>query len=127
MLEFLALLPLQVILGDNAYPALPTVLKIYKDRVQWDQDTRRKRRHFNHLMSGACVVVEQALGMLKQCFRCLLVPLPFVLPQSRAVILACIILHNFVVRTGGGFLQVPDPVDMAAEEDGDLLGEVAPP
>ena len=27
----------------------------------------------------------------------------------------------------GRFLQVPDPVDMAAEEDGDLLGEVAPP
>ena len=24
-------------------------------------------------------------------------------------------------------LQVPDPVDMAAEEDGDLVGEVAPP
>ena len=27
----------------------------------------------------------------------------------------------------GGFLQVPDPVDMAAEEDGDLLGEFVPP
>ena len=27
----------------------------------------------------------------------------------------------------GRFSQVPDPVDMAAEEDGDLLGEVAPP
>ena len=127
MLKFLALLPLQVILGDNAYPASPTVLKIYEDRVQWDQDTRRKRRCFNCLMSGTRVVVEQALGTLKQRFRRLLVPLPFALPQSRAVILACIILHNFVVRTGGGFLQVPDPVDMAAEEDGDLVGEVAPP
>ena len=127
MLKFLALLPLQVILGDNTYPALPTVLKIYEDRVQWDHDTRRKRRHFNRLMSGTCVVVEQALGTLKQRFRRLLVPLPFVLLQSCAVILACIILYNFVVRTGGGFLQVPDLVDMAAEEDGDLVGEVAPP
>ena len=34
MLKFLALLPLQVILGNNTYPALPTVLKIYEDRVQ---------------------------------------------------------------------------------------------
>ena len=107
MLQFLALLPLQVILGDNAYPASPTVVKIYEDRVQWDQDTRRKQRRFNHLMSGTRVIVEQALGMLKQRFRCLLIPLPFALPQSRTVILACIILHNFVVRTGGGFLQVP--------------------
>ena len=57
MLKFLALLPLQVILGDNAYPASPTVLKIYEDCVQWDQDTRRKRRHFNRLMSGTHVVV----------------------------------------------------------------------
>ena len=127
MLEFLALLPFQVILCDNAYQAFPTVLKIYEDRMQWDQDTRRKRRRFNHLMSGTRVVVEQALGMLKQRFRRLLVPLPFALLQSRAVILACIVLHNFVVRTGGGFLQVPDPVDMAAEEDGDLVGELAPP
>ena len=47
MLKFLALLPLQVILGDNAYPASPTVLKIYEDCEQWDQDTRRKRRRFN--------------------------------------------------------------------------------
>ena len=127
MLKFFALLPLQVIFGNNTYPASPTVLKIYEDNVQWDQDTRRKRRHFNHLMSGTCVVVEQALGTLKQRFRRLLVPIPFALPQSCAVILACIILHNFVVRTGGRFLQVPDPVDMAAEEDGDLVGEVAPP
>ena len=127
MLKFLALLPLQVILGDNAYPASPTVLKIYEDHVQLDQDTRRKQRCFNRLMSGTCVIVEQALGMLKQHFRFLLIPLPFALPQSHAVILACIILHNFVVRTSGGFLQVPDPVDMAAEEDGDLVGEVAPP
>ena len=27
----------------------------------------------------------------------------------------------------GRLLQVPDLVDMGAEEDGDLLGEVAPP
>ena len=27
----------------------------------------------------------------------------------------------------GRLLQVPDTVDMAAEEDGDLLGEFAPP
>ena len=127
MLEFLALLPFQVILCDNAYQAFPTVLKIYEDCVQCDQDTRRKRRRFNRLMSGTHVVVEQALGTLKQRFRHLLVPLPFALPQSHAVILACIILHNFVVRTGGRFLQVPDPVDMAAEEDGDVVGEVAPP
>ena len=127
MLKFLALLPLQVILGDNAYLALPTVLKIYEDHVQRDQDTRRKRRRFNRLMSDTHVVVEQVLGTLKQCFRCLLIPLPFALLQSCAVILACIILHNFVVGMGGGFLQVPDPVDMAAEEDGDLVGEVAPP
>ena len=78
-------------------------------------------------MSGTRVVVEQALGMLKQRFRRLLVPLPFALPQSCALILACIILHSFVVWMGGGFLQVSDPVDMAAEEDGDLVGEVAPP
>ena len=77
-------------------------------------------------MSGTHVI-EQALGTLKQSFRRLLVPLPFVLLQSCAVILACIILYNFVVRMGGGFLQVPDLVDMAAEEDGDLVGEVAPP
>ena len=127
MLEFLALLPSQVIFGNNVYPALPTVLKIYEDRVQWDQDTRRKPRRFNCLMSGTCVVIEQALGMLKQHIRHLLIPLPFALLQSHAVILACIILHSFVVRMGGGFLQVPDPVDMAAEEDGDLVGEVAPP
>ena len=65
MLDFLALLPLQVILGNNAYPVLPIVLKIYKDHVQWDQDTRRKQRRFNRLMSGTRVVVEQALGTLK--------------------------------------------------------------
>ena len=106
MLKFLALLPLQVMLGDNAYPASPTVLKIYKDRVQWDQDTRRKRRCFNRLMSGTRVV-EQALGTLKQRFRHLLVLLPFALPQSHAVILACIILHNFVVRMVAGSCKFP--------------------
>ena len=127
MLDFLALLPLQVILGNNTYPELPIVLKIYEDCVQWDQDTRRKQRCFNRLMSGTRVIIEQVLGTLKQRFRRLLILLPFALPQSRAVILACIILHNFVVRTGGGLLQVTDPVDMAAEEDGDLEGEVAPP
>ena len=73
------------------------------------------------------MVVKQALGTLKQRFKRLLLPLPFAFPQSRAVILASIILHNFVVRTGGGFFQVPDPVDMAAEEKSDLAGEAAPP
>lgn len=61
----LLFLPLQVILGDNAYPAAPNLLKMYKDRVTWDQETQAKRRRFNRLMAGTRVTAEQALGSLK--------------------------------------------------------------
>ena len=93
----LLFLPLQVILGNNAYPATPNLLKMYKDHVTWDQETQAKRRHFNRLMVDTRVTAEQALGSLKHRFRCLMVPLPFKHDKCIAIILACICLHNFII------------------------------
>ena len=73
------------------------------------------------------MIVEQALGTLNQCFRCLLFPLTFYITTKPYSLLACITLYNFVVRTDGGFLQVSDLVEVAVEEEGDVPGEAAPP
>lgn len=75
---------------------------------------------FNKSLSSARVVVEQAFGLLKGRWRCLLNKLDESVEKVSSTIIACCILHNIclevndpsevdVVSDGNGFPRVPLP------------------
>lgn len=58
----------QLIIGDNAYPALPNLVPVYPNEQGISADERNKRIRFNKILSSVRILVEQGLGTLKMRF-----------------------------------------------------------
>ena len=73
------------------------------------------QRDFNKSLSSARVVIEQAFGLLKGRWRCLLDKLDESVDEVHSTIITCCILHNIC-------LEVNDAteIDVANDEDGFL-------
>ena len=56
--------------------------------------------HFNQALSQAWVVIEQAFGILKGCWKCLYKPLEEKTSRVPTTIMACCVLHNICIDVG---------------------------
>ena len=101
------ILALQILLADNANLATSNTLSMWDDRVAEDADMQARKRRCYRLMVGMHVAVEQALGTWKSSFPMMLGILRYKIPNCITLILVSMIMHNFIVKTGGGWLENP--------------------
>ena len=73
------------------------------------------QRDFNKSLSSARVVVEQAFGLLKGMWRCLLDKLDESVDKVPSTVITCCILHNIWLEVNDG-----TEIDVANDEDGFL-------
>ena len=81
-----------VMVGDSAFPSRPWLLKAYPDTAK-----NQKERYFNRKLRSARVVSEHAYGMLKGRFRIIYKKAECRRHNVKAVIMACIALHNLCI------------------------------
>lgn len=79
------------LIGDNAFALKKTMMKPYGRR-----HLTRECRIFNYRCSRARRVVENAFGILACRFRCLLTTICKRPDNCRAIVMACIVLHNLM-------------------------------
>ena len=84
-------IPLRVV-GDSAFPARPWLLKAYPDTTK-----NQKEVYFNKKLRAARVVSEHAYGMLKGRWRLIYKKTESRRRNIKAVIMACIALHNLCI------------------------------
>lgn len=77
------------IIGDDAFPLRPYLVKPYAQRFQTHAE-----RIFSYRCSRARRVVENAFGILANRFRCLTTTLATTPDNSRGIVKACLCLHN---------------------------------
>lgn len=97
--------PLQVILGDNAYPALKHLLPIYRDVQGLSAVEQRRRTRYNKVIASTRILVEQSIGTLKMRWPILRGQMAHQPPLASKILLTCITLHNFLINTGYGFIE----------------------
>ncbi|XP_069687230.1 uncharacterized protein [Periplaneta americana] len=106
------------LLGDCAYKVETFILSPYKDNGHLTQ----KQKRFNYRLSCIRVIVEQAIGLLKNRFRRLkCLDMSKVDAMGKVIYVACI-LHNFCIELGDelpGESIDPDTVDIVLEEGND--------
>lgn len=90
------LAPNAIILGDSAYPISKFLLTPYRDNGH----LTREQKKFNYCLSSTRVMIEQAFGILKNKFRILEHLDTESLRNGSKIILACAILHNFIINKG---------------------------
>ena len=81
------------LLGDSAYPLLPTLLVPYRDNGHLTKEQRR----FNTIHSSARSVIERAFGRLKGKFRRLRGIEATSMKNALLLIEASFVLHNFIL------------------------------
>ena len=99
-----------LILGDPAYPLLPWLQEAFPEigtltEQQW---------YFNYRQSTARMVVKNAFGRLKGCWRCLLKRMDYYkIKHATDIIASCIGLHNVCEARGDtcdpGWIYHEDP------------------
>ena len=107
-----------MLVGDSAYPLSSWLMKPFKQTRTLNESQLR----YNHALSQARVVVEQAFGILKGRWRCLYKPMEEKATRVPTTIMACCILHNICI-------DVVDPCNIVPVEDdgmdqGSLDGDV---
>ncbi|XP_050337927.1 uncharacterized protein LOC126764177 [Bactrocera neohumeralis] len=81
------------LLGDGAYPLETFLMVPYKDNGYLTQEQKR----FNYVLSSTRVIIEQAFGILKKKFRILNYLEIQNLILAKHIIMACMVLHNFII------------------------------
>ena len=93
-------LPL-VILEDPTYPALPWLMKPFQEMAH----TTTAQKTYNYRQSRARMVVENAFGILKGRWWCLLKRLDFKLKNPSHIVSACVLYTTCVKSTETTVLQ----------------------
>lgn len=88
-----------VIIGDSAYPLLTWLMKPFPHKGALTEGEKR----FNHQLSTARVVSENAFGRLKGRWRCLMKRMDMKPEYIPIVITACCTLHNICEIHGEEF------------------------
>ena len=100
------------ILGDDAFPLKPYMMKPFAFR---NQDYGQKI--FSYRLSRARRTVENAFGLLSNRFRVLLAPINLSPKKVESVILACLVLHNLLRKMSPEYTG-PGNVDSESIEQG---------
>lgn len=79
------------LLGDDAFPLRPYMMKPYSHRFQNDAE-----RIYSYRLSRARRVVENAFGILAHRYRCLLTTIQLKPRNAVRVVKACMTLHNLL-------------------------------
>ena len=95
-----------LLVADPAYKRTNWCMKPYPET----RFITPSQRDFNKALSSARVVIEQAFGLLKGRWRCLLVKLDESVDKVPLTILACCILHNICI-------EVRDDVDVDPQDN----------
>ena len=88
-----------LLLGDETYPLLPSLIKPFPDNVNLASAQRR----LNQKLTSASSIGERAFGVLKGRWRILLNRLDCRFANAPKVILSCCILHNICQEAGDEF------------------------
>lgn len=107
-----------VFIADEAFALRPDFLKPYsRDKLN------KATRIFNYRLSRARRVVENAFGILAARFRIFHTAINLKIENTEAVVMACLVLHNFLRRESQMYTTA-DSLDRENIEDGSLrLGE----
>ena len=97
-----------LLLGDPAYKLTTWLMKPYPQTAV----ITPCQRNFNKALSSLRVIVEQAFGLLKARWRCLLDTLLEDTHRVSTTIIACFVLHNMCIDFGDD-----TPIQPAEEED----------
>ena len=81
-----------VFVGDDAFPLKSYLLKPFPLRSQNEDE-----RVYSYRLSRALRTVENAFGILANRFRVLLAPIHLEPAKVNKVVLACTVLHNFLI------------------------------
>lgn len=81
-----------VFVADNAFPLHTNIMKPYPG----DHPEGSLKRIFNKKLSQARIVVENVFGVMSAIFRVLRKPIPFQPDRASNIVMACILLHNFL-------------------------------
>lgn len=103
-----------VVLGDEAFPLLPNLLKPYP-RDQSLND--RTKAIFNYRLSRARRIVENAFGILTQLFRIFNTPIYLNVDTIEDVVTSACILHNIMIDEKMTDGRNYDHVDEAVTSD----------
>ncbi|XP_037944852.1 putative nuclease HARBI1 [Teleopsis dalmanni] len=99
--------------GDCAFPLKENLMKPYPD-VQ--ECANRTQNVFNYRLSRASRVIENAFGILMTRWRVLKTSLEFSPENAKKIILACLLLHNFIISNDTNQLYCPANYVDAEEE-----------
>ncbi len=80
-----------ILLGDGGYGCKPYLLT----PLLTTADDKQRRYNFSHVRSRN--VIERCFGVLKQRFQCLLKGMLLKPRKSCEVVVACVVLHNFLL------------------------------
>eukprot|EP00475_Leptophrys_vorax_P022345 TRINITY_DN303_c0_g2_i5.p1 TRINITY_DN303_c0_g2~~TRINITY_DN303_c0_g2_i5.p1 ORF type:complete len:441 (-),score=60.18 TRINITY_DN303_c0_g2_i5:83-1405(-) len=87
-------------LGDSGYFLREYLLIPYDNVYDADAVDSSEERYFNYKHSCARITVERAFGILKGRFRILKTQMMFEPVKCSRIIMACMIMHNFIMLRG---------------------------
>ena len=86
-----------VFLGDEAFPGRENLMKPYPGS-RTDPDMSKARRVYNYRLSRARRTVESTFGLFSARFRFLRHVVEISPPNYKRILLAAVVLHNFVMK-----------------------------
>lgn len=110
-----------VIIGDEAFPLKPNLMRPFPGDSLNDQ-----QRIYNYRHSRARRVIENAFGILARKFRIFYRPIDMDPSNAEFVVLSACILHNFLREEEGQVSTKEIVLGTGIDEDGGALEDLAP-
>ena len=99
------------IVGDDAFPLKPYLMKPYPSRGASDECERRRRRIFDYRLSRARRLSENVFGILAARFGIFQTAIRLSPQNTTSATLACIALHNFMMSEQDSVFNTPSLTD----------------
>lgn len=100
-----------VVVADDAFAMRPNVMKPYAQR-----GLTMVQRVFNYRLSRARRIIENVFGIMSARFRVLRKPIHLDPEKTKKVVLACCVLHNYLITTNRAKYAPPNSFDQYDDE-----------